>query len=322
MFGFLRKQFIDVIEWQEQSGQVAWRVPFEGQEIQNGAQLTVREGQVASFINEGQVADYFGAGLHTLETANLPMLTSLMHWDKGFNSPFKSDVVFVSMKEQAGLKWGTPQPVTVRDAEFGAIRLRAFGTYSFVVADLKLFVARVLGTTAQVWAGDVEVQLRSAIVTAMASALGASKIPFLDLAANQQAMSETIRAEVDKAFAQWGLSCPAFFVESVSLPDEVQAHLDKGSSMRVLGDVGAYTRFQAAEALDNSGGDGGIAGIGAGIAAAGMLGNAMSGALNTPAQPAEDPFALLEKLHKLLTMGAISQEEFDAKKAEILARVK
>jgi len=322
MFGFLRKQFIDVIEWQEQSGQVAWRVPFEGQEIQNGAQLTVREGQVASFINEGQVADYFGAGLHTLETANLPMLTSLMHWDKGFNSPFKSDVVFISLKEQAGLKWGTPQPITVRDAEFGAIRLRAFGTYSFVVADLKLFVARVLGTTAQVWAGDVEVQLRSAIVTAMATALGASKVAFLDLAANQQAMSETIRAEVDKAFGQWGLSCPAFFVESVSLPDEVQAHLDKGSSMRVLGDVGAYTRFQAAEALDNAGGDGGIAGIGAGIAAAGMLGNAMSGALNTPAQPAEDPFALLEKLHKLLTMGAISQAEFDAKKAEILARVK
>jgi membrane protease subunit (stomatin/prohibitin family) len=319
MFGFLRKQFIDVIEWQEQPGQVAWRVPFEGQEIQNGAQLTVREGQVASFVNEGQVADYFGAGLHTLETANLPVLTSLMHWDKGFNSPFKSDVVFVSLKEQAGLKWGTPQPVTVRDAEFGAIRLRAFGTYSFVVADLKLFVARVLGTTAQVWAGDVEGQLRSAIVTAMATALGANKVAFLDLAANQQAMSEAIRAEVDKAFGQWGLSCPAFFVESISLPEEVQAHLDKGSSMRVLGDVAAYTRFQAAEALDNTGGDGGLAGVGAGIAAAGMLGNAMSGALNTPA---EDPFALLEKLHKLLTIGAITQDEFDAKKAEILARVK
>jgi membrane protease subunit (stomatin/prohibitin family) len=177
MFDFLRKQFIDVIEWQEAPGQVAWRVPTSGNEIQNGAQLTVREGQIAAFMNEGQVADYFGAGLHVLETANLPILTNLMNWDKGFNSPFKSDVVFISLKEQAGRKWGTPQPVTVRDAEFGAIRLRAFGTYSFKVADLKLFVEKVLGTTSEVWVDTLDTQLRSAIVTAIATALGASKIP-------------------------------------------------------------------------------------------------------------------------------------------------
>jgi membrane protease subunit (stomatin/prohibitin family) len=232
-------------------------------------------------------------------------------------------VVFVSLKEQAGHKWGTPQPITVRDAEFGAIRLRAFGTFSFKVSDLKLFIGNVLGTTGEVWADQLETQLRSAIVTAMATALGASKVAFLDLAANQQAMSEAIKAEVDKAFAAWGLACPSFFVESVSLPEAVQEHLDKGSSMRVLGDVAGYTRFQAAEALGQGGGDGGIAGIGAGIAAAGMLGNAMSGALSpAAAAPVEDPFALLEKLHKMLTIGAITQGEFDAKKAEILARVK
>jgi membrane protease subunit (stomatin/prohibitin family) len=330
MFDFLRNPFVDVIEWQEQPGQVAWRVPFAGHEIKNGAQLTVRDGQIAAFMNEGQLGDYFGAGLHTLETANLPVLTNLMNWDKGFKSPFKSDVVFVSLKEQAGLKWGTPQPITVRDAEFGAIRLRAFGTFSFKVAELKTFIERVLGTTQEVWAGGLEPQLRSAIVTAMATALGGSQIPFLDLAANQQKMSDTIKVEVDKAFAQWGLACLTFYVESVSLPEEVQAHLDKGSSMRVLGDVGAYTRFQAAEAIETAAGaEGGMAGLGAGVATAAALGNAMSGAMSgamNPAvnatAPAEDPFALLEKLHKLLTIGAITQEEFDAKKAEILARVK
>lgn len=321
MFDFLRKQFIDVIEWHEAPGQLAWRVPTNGNEIQNGAQLTVREGQIASFLNEGQVADYFGAGLHRLETANLPILTNLMNWDKGFSSPFKSDVVFISLKEQAGRKWGTPQPVTVRDAEFGAIRLRAFGTYAFKVADLKLFIAKVVGTTAEVWVDALDTQLRSAIVTAIATALGAGAIAFLDLAGNQQKLSEAIKVEVDKAFAAWGLSCTAFFVESISLPDEVQAHLDKGSSMRVLGDVGAYTRFQAAEGLGNPGAEG-IAGVGAGIAAGAALGGVMQGALGAAAVPPEDPFALLEKLHKLLTIGAITQDEFDAKKAEILARVK
>lgn len=325
MFDFLRKQFIDVIEWHEAPGQVAWRVPFDGHEIKNGAQLTVRDGQIAAFMNEGQMGDYFGPGLHTLETGNLPVLTSLMNWDKGFNSPFKSDVVFISLKEQAGLKWGTPQPVTVRDAEFGAIRLRAFGTYSFKVADIKLFIDRVLGTTDEVWAQGLEGQLRSAIVTAIATALGGGGVPFLDLAGNQQKMSETIKAEVEKAFAQWGLACLSFYVESVSLPEEVQAHLDKGSSMRMLGDMAGYTRFQAAEAIEQAAAsDGGVAGIGAGAAAAAALGGAMSAGLGAQAAaaPAEDPFALLEKLHKLLTIGALSQEEFDAKKAEILARVK
>lgn len=330
MFDFLKKQFVDVIEWLEEPGQLAWRVPFADHEIQNGAQLTVRDGQIAAFFNEGQLADYFGPGLHTLDTANLPILTNLLNWDKGFNSPFKSDVVFFSMREQAGLKWGTSQPVTVRDADLGAVRLRAFGTYSFKLNELQPFAQRVLGTTGGVDANALEAQLRSAIVTALATALGSSGVPFLDLAANQQAMSDRIKAEVDKAFAQWGLQCLTFFVESVSLPEEVQAHLDKGSSIRAVGDLDRYTKFQAAEALEKAAGqDGGIAGLGAGVAAAAAMGGAMSqglGAAAAPAAaaatPAEDPFALIEKLHKLVTVGAISQAEFDAKKAELLARVK
>lgn len=330
MFDFLKKQFVDVIEWLEEPGQLAWRVPFADHEIQNGAQLTVREGQIAAFFNEGQLADFFGPGLHTLDTANLPILTNLLNWDKAFKSPFKSDVVFFSMREQAGLKWGTAQPVTVRDADLGAVRLRAFGTYSFKINELQPFASRILGTTGGVDASALEAQLRSAIVTAMATALGGSGIPFLDLAANQQMMSDKIKAEVTRAFAEWGLQCLTFFVESVSLPDEVQAHLDKGSSMRAIGDLDKYTKFQAAEALEKSAGqDGGMAGMGAGVAAAVAMGQAMSAGLGaasapaaTPAAPAEDPFELIEKLHKLVTIGALSQAEFDAKKAELLSRVK
>lgn len=329
MFGFLKKQFVDVIDWIERPGDLAWRVPFEGREIQNGAQLTVREGQVALFVNEGSLADTLESGLHRLDTANLPILTSLMNWDKGFTSPFKSDVVFLSFKEQQGLKWGTGQPVTVRDAEFGALRLRAFGSYSFRIAMVDIFAERVVGTLEGVTTASLEPQLRAAIQTAIATALGGGGVPFLDLAANQQALSDRIRAEVDKAFAQWGLECLSFYVESISLPEEVQVHLDKGSSMRVLGDLGNYTRFQAAEAIEAAAGQegGSVAGIGAGVAAATALGGAMAQGLGTsaaapPAQPAEDPIATIEKLHKLVTLGALSQEEFDAKKAELLSRIR
>lgn len=328
MFDFLKKQFVDVIEWLEEPGQLAWRVPFEDREIQNGAQLTVREGQVAVFVNEGCVADFFEAGLHTLNTANLPVLTSLLNWDKGFRSPFKSDVVFLSRKEQHGLKWGTAQPVTVRDSEFGALRLRAFGSYSFRVADLQPFIDRIVGTLAEVSVSTLEPQLRAVIQTSLASSLGGGGIPFLDLAASQQALSDRIKSEVAKAFAQWGLECLSFYVESISLPEEVQVHLDKGSSMRMLGDLGQYTRFQAAEAIEGAATaeGGGIAAIGAGVAAASALGGAMAqglGSVSTATEPAaEDPLTTIEKLHRLVTLGALSQQEFDVKKAELLARIR
>jgi membrane protease subunit (stomatin/prohibitin family) len=330
MFDFLKKQFVDVIEWLEEPGQLAWRVPFTDQEIQNGAQLTVREGQIAAFFNEGQIADMFGPGLHTLETANLPLLTSLMNWDKAFKSPFKSDVVFFSQKEQPGLKWGTSQPVTVRDAEFGAIRLRAFGTWSFKLEKVAPFASSLLGTLGKLRVSDVEPQFRSLIATTMASALGNSGVPFLDLAANQQKLSDTLKEAVSTAVAQWGLKVQSFFVESISLPEEVQAHLDKGSSMRVLGDLDKYAKFQTAESITIAAAQsGGVAGVGAGVAAAAAIGAAMTGsqaaapaAAAVAAAPPEDPFAVIEKLHKLVTMGALTQAEFDTKKAELLARVR
>ena len=333
MFDFLSKQFVDVIDWLEEPGQLAWRVPFADHEIQNGAKLTVREGQIAAFFNEGTIADMFGPGLHTLSTENLPLLTSLMNWDKAFKSPFKSDVVFFSQKEQIGLKWGTTQPVTVRDADFGPLRLRAFGSFSFRVDKVAPFCSKLLGTMTGLRVGDIEQQLRAAIITSIASGIASSGIPFLDLAANQQKLSDTIKAATQASFAEWGLQVASFFVESVSLPEEVQAHLDKGSSMRVIGNLDQYAKFQAADSIEIAAAQsGGIAGVGAGIAAAAAISGAMSGlgqqtqaapAMAAPvaAAPAEDPFAVIEKLHKLVTMGALTQEEFDAKKVELLARV-
>ena len=334
VFDFLRKQFIDVIEWVEEPGVLAFRYPMQDREIQNGGQLTVREGQMAAFVNEGQLADVFGPGLHTLTTENIPLLTNLMNWDKAFASPFKSDVYFFSLRERINMKWGTTQPITVRDAELGPVRIRAFGSYSFRIKDVGPFFAKLVGTLERVHDGDIEPQLRAAIATALATGLGSGGVPFLDLAANQTLMSEKLKEAVTPVMADYGLAVPSFFVESLSLPEEVQAYLDKASSMRVIGDLDRYAKFQSAEAIEAAASQpGGMAGLGAGAAAGMAIGQTMAGALASnsgggaaPAAPqgapAEDPFAQVERLHKLLTIGAISQEEFDSKKAELLARIR
>jgi len=332
VFDFLSKQFIDVIDWMDEPGVLAIRYPIQDREIQNGAQLTVREGQVAAFINEGKVADIFEPGLHTLSTANMPILTALMNWDKAFNSPFKSDVYFFSTKEQINLKWGTAQPVTVRDKEFGPLRIRAFGAYSFRIEEVSPFAVKLMGSLERMRVEDVEPQLRSAIATALASGLGGAAIPFVDLAGNQTALSEKLKEAVDPAFDNWGLALGSFFVESLSLPEEVQKYLDKASSMRMVGDLDRYAKFQSAEAIEAAASQpGGIAGLGVGAGAGMAIGQAMAAGLASGGgggggggggQQAEDPFALIEKMHKLLTMGAISQEEFDIKKAELLGRIR
>lgn len=327
LLDFLSKQFVDVIDWVDEPGVLAIRYPMKDREIQTGAQLTVRDGQKAFFYNEGQIADIFLPGLHRLDTGNLPILTALMNWDKGFASPFKSDIYFFTSREQAGLKWGTAQPITVRDKEFGPLRIRAFGSYSFRVEDVPVFAAKLMGTLDRLTVADVEPQLRGAIATALASGLGGGETAFVDLAADQAALSQRLLAAVAPAFEQWGLKCCSFFVESLSLPEAVQEHLDKASSMRVVGDVDQYVRFQTAEAIDTAAAQsGGVAGIGAGAAAGMAIGQSMAGgmaapAARTPAQPPEDPYQQIEKLHRLMTAGAITQEEFDAKKTALLARI-
>ena len=330
VFDFLSKQFVDVIDWVDEPGVLAIRYPMRDREIQNGAQLTVREGQVAAFIDEGQIADMFGPGLHTLETSNLPLLTALMNWDKAFKSPFKSDIYFFSQREQVGLKWGTAQPVTIRDKEFGPLRIRAFGSYAFRIDDVGPFAVKLMGSLERLRVEDLEPQLRAAIATSLATGLGGGTTPFIDLAANQTALSDTLKAAVAPVFATWGLALTSFFVESLSLPEEVQKHLDKASSMRVIGDLDRYAKFQTAEAIESAAAQpGGMAGLGAGAGAGMAIGQTMAASLagggggggNAGAAGGDDPFALIEKLHRLVTAGAISQEEYDAKKAELLGRI-
>ncbi|WP_128892636.1 SPFH domain-containing protein [Erythrobacter sp. HKB08] len=331
--GFFSKQFIDVIEWEESRGQLAWRVPMEDNEIQYGAQLTVRDGQHAIFLDKGELADDFGPGLYTLDTDTLPIFTNLENWDKGFKSPFKSDVTFFSTREITGLKWGTAQPITVRDPEFGAIRIRAFGTYSFRINDVRQFYRTTFANLQELWMAEMEAQMRSIIATSLAATLGADGNAFLDLAANQQLLSDKLRQAADNATDQWGIGIPTLFVESLSLPEAVQEAIDSGSSMRALGDLNAYAKFKAADTLDEAAAaSGGVAGAGAGVAAAMALGQVMSGGLSGQAapQPAAaggtggeggDPLELIEKLHKLHVAGALSEEEFNAKKAELLKRL-
>ncbi|WP_265564067.1 SPFH domain-containing protein [Sphingomicrobium arenosum] len=334
--GFFSKQFIDVIEWEQSPGQLAWRVPMEDNEIQYGAQLTVRDGQQAIFLNNGEVTDCLPAGLFKLDTDTLPLLTNLKNWDKGFKSPFKSDVTFFSTREQTGLKWGTAQPITVRDPEFGVLRIRAFGTYSFRIGDVEHFYRTTFANLAELHVAEMEAQMRSIIATSLAAVLGAGDIPFLDLAANQQALSDKLRQAADNATDQWGIEIPSLFVESLSLPEAVQEAIDSGGSMRAIGDLDQYARFKAADTLDEAASaSGGVAGAGAGIAAAMAMGQVMAGGLGNAPQiaapssapaasspePQGDPLELIEKLHKLHVAGALSEEEYNAKKAELLARL-
>ena len=277
LISFLSKQFIGVIEWNEpQDGILAYRYPMQDLEIQNGGQLTVSESQVAAFVNEGRIADIFGPGLHTLSTRNLPILTDLMNWDKDFESPFKSEVYFFSTRLQIDQKWGTATPITIRDKEFGAVRLRCFGIYSYRIADPKIFFNQVSGTRECYFAADLEGQLRDSILANMTSTFANSNLPFLDLTANQALLAEKIAEQMKPSFAALGLELNQFVVENISLPDELAKVLDQRIGMSMVGDVNRYTQYAAAESLDlaaaNTGGGAGVGmGLGAGAAVAQVL---------------------------------------------------
>lgn len=285
---FLKKQFIDVIQWTEpEDGILAWRFPMQDMEIQNGGQLTVRESQMAVFVNEGKVADAFGPGLYTLNTRTLPLLTNLMNWDKQFQSPFKSDVYFFSTRQQLNQHWGTPQPITIRDKEFGAVRLRAFGIYAYHITDAKSFYQKISGSRDTYTTAEIEGQLRNTIIGRTSDSFAASTIPFLDMAANQMTMSQKISEFLSPSFSTLGLTLDSFVVENLSLPDELQKRLDERIGMAMVGDMGKYTQFQVAQSLPiaaaNEGG--GAAGIGAGLGAGVAMANAMMGAVNRSGGP-------------------------------------
>ena len=285
---FLKKQFIDVIQWVEPDETVlAYRFPMQDMEIQTGAQLTVRESQMAIFVNEGRVADVFGPGRYRLDTENLPLLTNLMHWDKAFDSPFKSDVYFFSTRHRLNQRWGTTNPVTIRDRDFGVVRLRGFGTYSWRIADPRVFHVKVSGTRDTYRVADLEPQLRNLVVSRMAQTFASSNTPFLDMAANQTELARQIAEQVSPSFADLGLALESLVVENLSLPDELQKRLDERIGMNMIGDLNKYTQFQVGQSIPiaaaNEGAGG--AGMGAGLGAGMAMGQAMVNAMR-PQSPA------------------------------------
>ncbi len=327
---FIKKQFIDILQWNEDSdGVLAWRFPMAEFEIQYGASLTVRESQMAVFVNEGKIADVFGPGMYKLTTQTMPVLTYLKNWDKLFESPFKSDVVFFSTRLQLGRKWGTPQPITIRDKDFGMVRLRAFGMYSYKIADPKKFYTEISGTRDSYTRDEVEEQLRNLTIATMTNTLGSSDVPFLDMAANQTLMSDKIKAAMTPVFDRYGVTLDNFVVENVSLPEELQKAIDTRISMGMMGDMAKFTQYQVAQSIPLAAqNEGGIAGIGAGLSAGVVMGQTMMESLKTAqnstapaAVAAEDPAARLEKLKGLLDKTLITQAEYDAAKAEILKKL-
>ena len=285
---FVGKQFIAVIQWSEpEDGILAWRYPMEDQEIENGGQLTVRDSQMAAFVNEGRIADVFGPGLHTLSTRNLPVLTDLMNWSKDFQSPFKSDVYFFSTRLQIDQKWGTATPITFREKEFGAVTVRGYGIYSYRIADPKAFFLAISGTRDAYYASELEGQLRDTIVARMTDVLAGSGVNFLDLAANQAALGQKVSDALRPTFAGMGLELNQFALESLSLPEDLQKVMNQKIGVSMVGDLGRLTQFETAEALPvaaaNTGGaaDAGV-GLGAGVAMA----QAMMGAAKGSVAPA------------------------------------
>lgn len=273
-------QFIEVIEWLDNTGDtMLYRFPVAGQEIKNGAQLIVRESQAAVFVFEGQVADVFTPGRYTIEGGNTPILSKLGAWKYGFNSPIKSEVYFVNTKQFTDMKWGTSNPIMLRDADFGIVQLRAFGAYSLRVADPGEFIKEISGTNGAFTTDDIEGQLKRAIVTEFSDAIGELKIPALDLASQYKELGEKIRSFINTDFSGYGLEVTKFYVENVSVPEAVQEAINKRAAMGAIGNVDQYMKFQAADALrDAAQNEGGGAGLGAGLGAGFAMGNQMVGA--------------------------------------------
>ena len=279
----IKGELIDIVEWLDPSNDtMVHRFERYGNEIKWGAKLVVREGQAAAFVNQGQLADIFAPGMYTLETKNLPILSTLLGWYHGFQSPFKAEVYFVSTRQFTDLKWGTKNPIMLRDAEFGPLRLRAFGTYAIRVKDAGVFLKEIVGTDGHFTTDGITNQLRNLIVSRFTDILGESRIPALDLAANYDELGNFITMRIQPEFAGYGIELSKMLVENISLPPKVEEVLDKRTSMGVVGDLSKYTQFQAAEALekaaDNPGGmaSGGM-GMGIGFAMASQMGQAVGG---------------------------------------------
>ncbi len=275
---FIKKQFIDVIDWTEEGDDVlAWRFPTADLEIQQGAALIVRDTQTAVFVDDGRIADRFEGGRYVLHTKNLPVLTNLRHWAKLFESPFKSEVYFYSTRRRVGQTFGTPSAITVRDRELGAVQVRAFGVYSFRIVDAGRFHLELSGTRDVYRVGDLEGQLRALLVSALAAELGSGTVPFLDLAANQQALGDAVGVRAQGDAERLGLAIADVTIESLTLDDELQKRLEERIGMGMVGDLGRYAQFQTARSIPLAAvSEGGAAGAGVGVGAGVAMGQTMA----------------------------------------------
>jgi membrane protease subunit (stomatin/prohibitin family) len=310
----LRGEFIDIIEWTEpsQNDILAYRFPRYNNEIKMGAKLTVREGQAACFVNEGQLADVFQPGMYTLHTENLPILSTLKGWKYGFDSPFKAEVYFVSTRQWTDLKWGTQNPIMLRDPEFGPVRVRAFGTYAMHVSDPGTFLRQLVATDPSFETYEIATQLRNVIVSRFVDALGQAKIAVLDLAGNYDKISKAALLQIRPDLESMGLALTGFYIENISLPPEVEQALDKRTQMGVLGNLDQYTKLQTANAIpDAAKNPGGMAGAGMGLAAGMAMGQQMTGAMAGAARPSEAPPPLPSSGY-FLGIGGQQQGPFDA----------
>ncbi|MFC3896490.1 SPFH domain-containing protein [Lentzea rhizosphaerae] len=267
----IRGEFIDIIEWTDDSRDtIVWRFPRHDNEIKMGAKLTVRESQVAVFVNEGRVADAFPPGMYTLQTQNMPVLSTLKGWKYGFDSPFKAEVYFVNTRQFTDFKWGTQNPVVVRDAEFGMVRLRAFGGFTVRVVEPVALLSELAGTDPQFRTEEVSEYLRRIVVGKLGTALATAGVPVLDLATHQEQIGDKLAGVLSLELSSVGISIPKFVIENISLPPEVEAAIDKRSQMGVVGNLDQYTQFQSAQAIEvaarNQGGAGEGFGIGLGVA--------------------------------------------------------
>lgn len=289
IFDIVRGQLVDVIEWTDSTpNTMVYKYDMNGKEIMMGAQLTVRESQAAIFVDEGQLADVFAPGRYELNTQNMPVMTALKAWKFGFNSPFKSDVYFINTRQFMDRKWGTANPVMMRDAEFGMIRIRAFGSFSFRVKDPAVFMKEVFGTSSLFTVEGVEGQIKSVVVSGLSDAIAQSKIPALDLAANYTELGQYVQQALSPKVEALGLALSGFVIENISLPEEVEKAIDKRTSMGVVGDLNRYTQFQAAEAMREAANNpsGGMAGMGVGMGAGAAMGQLFAQSMNAgAAQP-------------------------------------
>lgn len=307
VFGFLGGEFIDVISWLDDSRDtMVWRFERHGNAFKYGAKLTVREGQAAVFIHEGQLADVFGPGLYELQTNNMPIMTSLQHWDHGFDSPFKSEVYFINTTRFNNQKWGTKNPIMCRDPEFGAVRLRAFGTFTMRVGDAAKFMTEIVGTDGEFTADEISFQIRNVIIQEASQILAKSGIPVLDMAANTADLGALITKAIEGKVAEYGLTIPEFYIENISLPEDVEKAMDKRSAMGVVGELNKYMQFNAAEGMSApASAIGAGMGMGAGIAMA----TGQVGPWGAPPPPAQKAWHLAVNGE---TMGPFLEHELAA----------